>query len=215
MTNLYICYSSFIQVYNPDLSINETIWSYGFGNMRPGDIFIYNANMWIADNQQGLVTRNNNYQYSSIYPNGPYSTDVYSMSSQGNEVWVAPGGRDLSWQNLWKSAKLFAIKDGFWSTVDNSNGTNPAMDTIWDILSVEINPFNHNQVYAGTYTYGLIEINSKTVTNVYNASNSSLQNIGGAVCRTGGVKFDSNGNLWVTNHGVNDILSVRINDGTR
>lgn len=211
---LYICYSSFIQVHNPDLTINERIWTYGFANSRPRDVFKYNAELCIADNQLGLVIRDNEYQYTSIYPNGPYSTDVFSMSSQGNEVWVAPGGRDLGWQNLWKSAKLFVIEDGFWSTLDNSNGTNPALDTIWDIITVEINPFNHNQVYAGTYTYGLIEINNKTVTNVNNASNSSLQNEAGAVCRIGGVKFDSNGNLWVTNSRVNDLLSVRINDGS-
>jgi len=211
---LYICYNSFIQVHNPDLSLDELIWTYGFANSQPKDVFIYNSNLLIADNRHGLVTRDNNYQYTSIYPNGPHSTNVYSMSSQGNEVWVAPGGKDLSWQNIWNKAKLYVIEDGFWSTVDNANGINPAMDTIWDIITVEVNPFNHKQVYAGTYTYGLIEINDKIVTNVYNGSNSSLQNVAGEVCRIGGVKFDSNGNLWVTNSAVNDILSVRINDGS-
>ena len=211
---LYICYNGFVQVQNPDLSINELVWTYGFANSLPRDVFIYNSDLLIADNRQGLVTRDNNFQYTSIYPNGPQSTNVYSMSSQGNEVWVAPGGKDLSWQNIWNKAKLYVIEDGFWSTVDNSKGTNPAMDTIWDIITVEINPFNHKQVYAGTWTYGLIEILDNTVTNVYTNSNSSLQNIAGSVCRIGGVKFDSQGNLWVTNAGVNDILSVRINDGS-
>ncbi|MDB4303162.1 hypothetical protein N9934_00030 [Desulfosarcina sp.] len=210
---LYISYSSLIKMINPDATQNGVIWSYYQTSPRPREIIFYNAEMWIADNQNGLVRRSNDAAYNFIYPNGPYSSDVYSMSSQGGEVWVAPGGKDLSWQNLWKPAQLFIMNDGFWNTLDNSSGTNPSMDTIRDIITVEINPQNTKQVFAGTWYKGLIEVVENTVKNVYDANNSSLQNIGSA-CRVGGVKFDASGNLWATNSNVNDILSVRMNDGT-
>lgn len=211
---LYISYSSQITILNSDITESGTIWSYYGSSPRSREVIVHNNDLWIADNRNGLVRQNADYTYTFIYPNGPYSADAYAMSSQGSEVWVAPGGKDLSWQNIWKSAKLFVMEDGMWTTIDNSDETNPALDTIYDIITVEVNPFNNKQVYAGTWHRGLIEITDGLVTNVYSENNSSLQNISGAQCRTGGLKFDKNGNLWVTNAGVNNILSVRMNDGS-
>jgi hypothetical protein len=212
--SLYVCSYNKIVTINPDITVEESIWTYNPGSPRPRDAILYNADLWIADYRLGLIKQNDYYHYTSIYPNGPYSSDVYNMSSQGGEVWIAPGGKDLSWQNLWKPAKLFVMDDGMWKTLDNSGGENPALSTIYDIITVEINPFNPNQVFAGSWSSGLVEIIDNKVKNVYNESNSSLQNISGNACRIGGLKFDNSGNLWVTNANINNILSVRINDGS-
>jgi len=212
---LYICFNSVVKAFNPDLTEYTAIWSYNPGSPRPRDVALDDSKkLWISDYLQGLVQQLSYNSFENFYPNGPYSSDVFSMDAVGNEVWVAPGGKDLSWQNIWKRSKLFVMKDGFWSTIDNANDNNPSMDTIYDLITVAINPSNTKEVFAGTWSFGLLHLNDGVVKHIYDGSNSTLQYSYANICRIGGVEFDRSGNLWIANAAVNEMLSVRINDGS-
>jgi ligand-binding sensor domain-containing protein len=67
---------------------------------------------------------------------------------------------------------------------------------------------------VATWGYGIIYLEKMQKKAVYNPSNSSLQTIiPGDFCRVYGMAFDKNMNLWVTNSGVSNPISVLSADG--
>jgi hypothetical protein len=63
----------------------------------------------------------------------------------------------------------------------------------------------------------LVELGNYEFKNLYTPLNSSLEyktNEGPPVCKIGGLAFDKAGNLWMTNSGANNILSVMIPEGS-
>ncbi len=168
--------------------------------------------VWIADKFAGLIRNHKTWLYEFFTPNGPYSANVYTMAIDKGDLWVASGGRDVSWGNQWNNEGVFSFVDQNWSYINHSN--TQGMDTILDILSVAINPGNRNQVYAGSWGYGLIEINNGTVTNVYNQDNSTMHTpTASSFLGIAGLFFDEKNNLWITNSRVSHAISVKTNGG--
>lgn len=213
---LYILHDYFINVYDANLERTLNIYTYNnLAGPSPKDLIIDKDIMWIADGKNGLVRRISGSDYTFIYPNGPNTPDVFSMSAAGNNIYAVAGGRDLSWNNLYKRVDIFAFTDEEWNTIDET--VDPSLDTIRDMVSVAINPFDHSQVFAGSWFRGMIELNNQEVKNLYTPENSGLgykSNQGPPVCNVGGVAIDKSGYLWATSSHANEILSVRIPDGT-
>ncbi|MCD4731803.1 MAG: T9SS type A sorting domain-containing protein [Bacteroidales bacterium] len=213
---LYVIHAYFINAYDTNLERTLNIWTYDYkAGPSPRDLIVDNNIIWIADRQNGLVKRVSSNDYTFIYPNGPNTPDVFSMSAAGNNVSVVAGGRNLSWNNIWKRGNISSFTDNEWNTVDET--IEPALDTLLDMVCVAINPFKHSQVFAGSWFRGMVELNNLAIENVYSPENSGLNyttNQGAPVCRVGGLAFDRSGYLWVTSSHANEILSVRIPDGT-
>ncbi|MBN2172567.1 MAG: hypothetical protein JW731_00445 [Bacteroidales bacterium] len=212
---LYSVHSYSIKIYDHALNLLQTVWSYNPIGPNPREIIVDANIMWIADNNNGLIRQNGEYDYTFIYPNGPQDADVFDINIQGGHVWTAAGGRDLSWGNIWKRASVSSFVDGEWSTISNLNY--PALDTIYDMVSVAVDPYDLNRVFAGSWSKGLVEIAGNEISNIYTPENSTLgykTNEGPPVCKAGGLAFDEAGNLWITNSGANDILSVYTREGT-
>jgi len=213
---LYILHSYFINAYDANLERTLNIYTYdNLAGPQPKDLIIDKDIMWIADGKNGLVRRISGNDYTFIYPNGPNTPDVFSMSAAGNDIYAVAGGRDLSWNNLWKKVNIFAFTDDEWNTIDKT--TDESLDTLRDMVSVVVNPFDHSQVFAGSWNRGMIELNNQEVKNLYTPENSGLgykSNQGPPVCNVGGVAIDKSGYLWATSSHANEILSVRIPDGT-
>ena len=213
---LYVIHSYFINAYDTNLERTLNIWTYDYkAGPSPRDLIVDNNIIWIADRQNGLVRRVNSTDYLFIYPNGPNTPDVFNMSAAGNNVYVVAGGRDLSWNNIWKRGSISSFTDNEWNTVDET--IEPALDTLRDMVCVAVNPFKHSQAFAGSWFRGMAELNNMAIENVYSPENSGLSyttNQGAPVCRVGGLAFDRSGYLWVTSSHANEILSVRIPDGT-
>jgi hypothetical protein len=85
-----------------------------------------------------------------------------------------------------------------------------------DVISLAVDPDHSNHFFAGSWGYGLLEVEKFEVKQVYTDINSSLQNIlsSGPYIRIGGIAFDENKNLWITNSEVQEPISVRKPDGT-
>ena len=213
---LYIIHSYFLNAYDANLERTLNIWTYNYlDSPVPRDMIIDNTIMWIADDRNGLVRRISDKDYTFIYPNGPNAPDVFSMSAEGNTVYVVAGGRDLSWNNIWKRVNIFSFIDGEWNTIDDTD--NPELDAIRDMVCVAINPFQHSQIFAGSWFRGMLELKVQDLENIYTPENSGLgykSNQGPPVCNVGGVAFDKSGYLWATSSHANEILSVRIPDGS-
>lgn len=198
------------------LSSNESIqkielpWGLSGNDAIPG-----NPNeIWMADKSSGLVRIANNAetQYNIYRPNGPRTKFVFNLSAHHNQLWVAPSGYKGSFVGSFKDAEAYSFIDETWEY-------NPLTEagSMQDVAQVLINPLDPDEIYLGTWGYGIVKLYKNEVASVYNDNNSTLQNIPGQTSgyiRINGMALDSENNLWVSNLGAPFPLSVKKNDNT-
>lgn len=210
---------NYVGVYDAD-SLLGGIYDFGTGfAIDPYQCIVDLDNLytyWIADNYNGL-TKNYNFNgpSGSYAPNGPNNSEVYAMQMAGEELWVARGDRIETWAQLYKPAEAYHFSSENWSTV--SGKTISALDTMYDLVSVCVDPANKNHVFYGVLGAGLVETINGTLTKHWNEQNSSLQSTGwgpGHWVGVYGMAYDEDGNLWVTNSTAHNPLSVLKTDGT-
>ncbi|MFC2111289.1 two-component regulator propeller domain-containing protein [Bacteroidota bacterium] len=201
-----------IRIYDSTLTNYDHIWTYNPGFPSPQHAIIDKDDLlWIADKNEGLVKNRNIWSSTKIKLNGPQTKNSLTMSLEGNKLWVATGGKDMSWNNLWMIDGVFAFEDEQWTTHNSKN--TPLMDSLRDFMSVAVNPSNPTQVFVGTWGNGIMEFSNGVYKQLYNSSNSSLSS---AISWPGwigvaGITFDQYNNLWATNSGNPNALSARIN----
>ncbi len=213
---LVITFVDGVEVFDTNQTNIYKIWTYNPGYPQPRDAIIDNENSyWVADDIKGIVKNWNTWSFESFQPNGPLTANVINMSVEGSNLWVAPGGLASNWDNLYNRDGLFSFINEEWDTYNKNNV--PALDTIYDIVCVSVNPANPSNAFAGSWSRGILEFNNQALTNIYGESNSTLtsnQPYGSNYrIRIGGICFDKDGNIWVTNSGVNTALNVRKPNG--
>ena len=180
-----------------------------FGSLRPfhGIIDIEN-NLWVADETEGLLLNKESSDKEVFLPNGPMTNKAMTLHFADDKLFVAAGGDSRTWQNLWNNAEVNIFDNGLWSGFTDVNYK--------DVISLAVDPDHSNHIFAGSWGYGLLEIQDLEVKQVYTDANSSLQNIlsSGPYVRLGGIEFDSDKNLWLTNSEVSEPISVKKPDGT-
>ncbi|MFC2118769.1 hypothetical protein ACFLSY_09030, partial [Bacteroidota bacterium] len=206
-----------VNVFDKNLNLIKTIDNYEFDTPSPYyAIFDDSDILWIADNVNGLVRSEDLINFESIYPEGPYDSNIWDIEVSGENLWVAGGGMIGSWNNSWSQSGLSAIIDNKWEVFNYT--TIDEMEDVKDIIKVIIDPQNPNKVYAGSWGYGLLEFENGELQSIYNEDNTNgaLQNIipGSPYVRIAGLAFDSNNNLWITNTGVDNPISVKKADGS-
>jgi ligand-binding sensor domain-containing protein len=163
-----------------------------------------NGDIWIASFGGGLVTDQGGGQWS-IRPNGPSSISVFDMEASHNILHAAQGGVTAIWGNLFRSASLQTFAEQQWTTRSNWEDR--------DLVTLALDPADPMHVYAGSWGWGLVEFTQQGIQR-YNETNSSLQSIiPGKYVRIGGLAFDPDGNLWMTNSNVPEPISVLKPDG--
>lgn len=209
---LHISYNYNCVIYFSPDSILETVWSYNPGNPEPmAALTDEEDKIWIADRSRGLMVHKG-WDNTEIQPNGPGSTDVFSMDCKNGALYVASGSIGPSWGNAWNTHGLYSLIGENWYTLKD---VNPGLDTVFDILTVAIDPSNYNRVYAGSWGNGLLEFNSGILTRIYDATNSPLQRPGSdRWLGIGGLCFDKDNNLWMSNSQSDKLLKVLKSDGT-
>jgi hypothetical protein len=163
-----------------------------------------NGDIWIASFGGGLVTDQGGGQWS-IRPNGPSSISVFDMEASQNILYAVQGGVTAIWGNRFRSASLQTFAEQQWTTRSNWEDR--------DLITLALDPADPTHVYAGSWGWGLVEFTQQGIQR-YNETNSSLQTIiPGKYVRIGGVAFDQDGNLWMTNSNVPEPISVLKPDG--
>ena len=188
-----------------------------FPNSKPQHGFIDAAGiLWIADDNNGLVKSVESWDNKFIYPNGPYSVNVYAMSSLNGRLWAA-GGMVVGniFDNTYSKDGVYLFKDSHWSSF-NRNTDIPLFTTgAYDFISIAIDPSDPDHCFFGSWGVGLFEFNQNGYVANYDPNNSTLNPLPNTnIIRIGGLSFDSNHNLWVCNQGVANPISVRKPDGT-
>ena len=167
---------------------------------NPNDFVVDKNNVvWIADNTRALVRNKREWLYQLIIPTGPHSKYGWAMSLENSKLMVASGGYQPTGANSFIRQGVYEFNDEKWTSYNKSNST--VFDTINDVISIAINPKNTSEVYIGTWGQGLLKMINGKVVQVFDASNSSLEEASNrpGFLGIGGLTFDFDGNLWVSN----------------
>lgn len=213
---LIISYDFVVHYYNDQMQYVDQLFSYGdgLGGPDPNDCWQdENGVYWIADGKKGLVRATGNFDVEIIHPSGPAYPNSFDMDAFGNDVWVVSGGYQSTWSPSGLRNGVYSYTNNSWESYNASNTA--AFDTIRDVVTVEIEPGTGERIYIGSWTKGLLEFTKEGLQNIYNKNNSTLQGNLAAPrwVQISGLAFDDENNLWVANTGVNEVLSVKRNNG--
>lgn len=195
-----------ILLYNTEFIFIDSISRTEIPKLNPFDVIVSNNTFWIADKGKGLVKYNTS-NLEEITPNAPYLPDAFSIDIDNNKVLVAAGSLTPTWGNAFINGAAFSFENERWRTMINYNAK--------DYVSIKIDPYNTDHFYAGSWGGGLVEYRNNELIETYKEENSTLQSTieGSNYYRIGGLVFDSNNNLWVTNSDVENPVSVKKSNG--
>lgn len=171
--------------------------------------------LWVADPKNGLISIGT--QTIQILPDGPADNTIFSLTMNGQDLWLTSGGHTNSWDNLFSQPKFQLNREGKWTVFDKNSFPNP--NKFFDMVCVAADPKNPDHVFAGSWGGGVLEFNAGKFVKRYDNFNSTLQTAipnspEAPYVRIGGMDFDSKGNLWITNSEVAKNISVYQTDGS-
>lgn len=207
---------NFIYIHQKNVGSYAEIKTYPFASEGVGinplsAIIDDDGTIWIADYNYGAIKVSNN-NFEQITPEGPIDNNAFGLHYSNNMLWVASGGYDLAWNPLFNDALIQCKNQNDWSYYNKS--THDVLGKHSDVVQVLSYPGQPNKVLAATWGGGILEFENGDLINEYNSQNSTLKSIQpGYYTRIGGMDFDKNGNLWVSNSEVENVLHVKKADG--
>ena len=199
---------------------NESIQHLNFYTNKTGIISSDGKLYVIVDGlyliQYDLATQTNNY----IGPPGPQGSTSMKMAYSDKNIWIAGGtvfgyATSSGWNSpMYSSNKFYRFNTNEWTNYNNLN--NPIINGAGDFVDVAINP-ETNHAFLANFGTGLIEMSSEGVIANYDTTNTSLRKFNSGFAGynpllVSGVAFDSDNNLWVSNYGAVNPLSVKTKD---
>lgn len=164
--------------------------------------------VWIADYKDALVKLSGEV-FESLFPAGPVDNSVFFLTSNNSDVWVTPGGRTDTWNNSWQAPRFQRFRVGEWTNFSNKEV--PELTGFNDIVCLAVDPTDENHFFVGSWGGGVLEFRNDEFVERYTNLNSPLESAlpqqpNEPFVRIGGLDFDSQGNLWITNtSGTNNI----------
>ncbi|MEI7802950.1 MAG: two-component regulator propeller domain-containing protein, partial [Bacteroidota bacterium] len=145
---------------------------------------------------------------------GPLSQKAADIAVRNGIAYIVAGGVN-DWNYSGEATGYSISYNGYWINFNQYN-SGPPLDTVTDLFKAGINPLT-GETYLCAYKGGLIYLDATgAYQTVYNKLNSTLDGAIGDLSRprASGIGFDSEGNMWVSNYGAVNPLSVQTVDGT-
>lgn len=199
--------------------LDDFIFSNSSRKIIINDSYFDGTLTYIGDEFIGLVKSVNSWSSEVILPTGPIYVDNYSLKSSEGDVWVTGGNlTPASGLNFFSSTGAWRFSEETWTTFNKYTlpGTAFDNDSSYDYTYVAIDPSNPKKVFLSSSSRaGLLELNETGVQQVFNQTNSSLQERNGITnyYELGEGSFDEQGNLWIPNSRAQNPLSVYTTDG--
>ena len=196
-----------IKVYSSYPSDQITIAEYdGYWGYKPNFVSINNEGiLTIADNDLSLMYGQAN-GWTRVKPNSPGSDKAYYVLPTESDLYILAGSRNGWWGNMYYPFSYHKLMDNQWNTVTNSN--------FFDAVRITQSPFYEDEFFVSTWGHGVVAYRDGEVSSNFTPENSTLQTIlNGPFCRIGGIAFDLSNNMWVTNAGVPNPISVYTTQG--
>lgn len=214
---LVVSRSNKVEIYDNNGTLRQSVGDVDWMEMSPNDaIMDKDGRLWVAHKWSSLVTVDRDAtSVQSLGPEGPWSRNAYRVVSFDSTLYLCPGGHRTTYAGVYNAADVFINKGLDWRSLDDSEGI---LNGKMDVCDVAINPRDKRQMMVSSWGSGIIEVKDNNVIGFYDDHNSE-----GAIVRyslgdynvvlTGGVAYDIDGNLWITNSLVDAALAVRYNDG--
>ena len=169
--------------------------------------------LWIADGLNGLLKNFDEWRVRKIMPNGPNNSLVFDIDSKKKDLWLVPGGRNASFNNLFIREPVSRLSsDDTWVVLDGAY-----VDSSIDFSSVEIHPAANNpNIYIASAGRGLFVFNTEgNFVQKLDYSNSPLEESSAqGWTNLTDLEFDGSNNLWMVNEYTDNVLKVFLNNGT-
>ena len=207
-TRLLLAAGGQLFVYDQNISLVKHVKEYGFGSSAIRDaLYDQNGTLWLADRDAGLIYSNDGNTYHGATPAGPYYSTVFSIHAWSGALAITGGGYDASWTPLYSPAMLFLMEEEHWTDFIRYD--------LHDIVRVIPDPVDPTKLFLASWNDGIIVLKDHQIETIYNETNSSLQSIlpGQSLVRVGGMTFDRDHRLWVTNSSVQEPVSFMTPDG--
>ncbi|MCB9262545.1 MAG: hypothetical protein H6607_09240 [Flavobacteriales bacterium] len=171
-------------------------------------ILDHENSLWFGNDFSGLVRRDINGNYSYTQPNGPQRASSFSMTTIGDELWVAGGGISAQGSPVFNKAGWYRFENGLWKSRPNI----PALLGSYDYVTIASNKAG-NEVFMGCHGFGLVHLYNDSLKNIYTEQNSPIRANKGEYNIVDGLAMDEADNLWITNYQTDSSLLMRSNKG--
>lgn len=213
---LLVTTQNYVYAYNDQLINQFTLNNLSDASTRFTCATLKDNLLYIGTQEKGLLTTTpaNTTVFGNITPMGPFRNSIFSIDAFPKGLWAVYGDYNSGYNPY--PLDSFPVskfnEDQIWEEFPYS-GLLGAKSITRSI----INPGNDKEVYFSSFYSGMLKFVDNAATQIYNATNSSLQKIVGQVpddVRVNGADFDKNGNLWMTNSMVSKNLHVLRKDGS-
>ncbi|MDD2488182.1 MAG: two-component regulator propeller domain-containing protein [Bacteroidales bacterium] len=166
-----------------------------------GDAVIVGNNLWLSHQKAGGLIYLNNFESNStaksIFPNGPLSNAVFSITATNEKIYVAPGGRDIQHAPRGFPGNIYHFDGYYWDCLSNFLDYE---NSLKDIIQVSVDPRNPNHLMAASWWNGVIEILDNKIIKIWDSSNTEniLSNPSYGY-RIAGAEYDPSSNLIIAN----------------
>lgn len=183
-----------------------------------------NNTYWLATGTNGLtgirITGDKTYEpivSGLIQPDETPKRNLdYFLTVHQDKLYIAGGDREVN--RLFRPGTLMIYDGKKWFNFNEQDVYKQTGILPMDYTGVTVDPNDPTHYFVSTYGEGLLEFREDRFENLYNDTNSSLEtavnNNQHNYIRIGGTAFDKDGNLWMNNCSVLDILKVLKADGT-
>lgn len=166
--------------------------------------------IWIADYEKGLVKAEGSV-FERYNINSPYGALDGELFFHKKKLYVAGGSINDAWNYQYNGTGFFTYDGNEWK--DYNRFTLPWMDTVLDVITVTVDPRDET-IYAGSFGGGLVELKSTNSFKIYKQNSALNVAIGDPNnYRVGGMAFDLDNNLWISNFAGSNNFLVKKADG--
>ncbi len=196
------------RVFGADGILIKNVNSYNPGTPDIAQAVSDGSDIWIADRSKGLVRGENMTAFTTLNLPGPYTNDVNFMTSSGGRTFIAGGGVDNAWNNIWRTFEVFSYDAGSWHS--------SYIPALQDPMRILPDPSDRTHYWVSSWGHGLLEFKDDSIVQKFDDSNSPLKTIipGRPYSRVCGLAMDNERNIWMTQTGVPGTIKVLRPDKT-
>lgn len=180
--------------------------------LAPRQAVLQQTNLWVADAVTGLWQFNSTNSPKLFQPNSPFSIAEGELAIADELVVAASGAVTNTWINTFTKNGFYSFTKEEW--VNYLAKSIPALDTIYDIITVAIDPTDKS-IWGGSFGGGLFQLKADNSIQLFKKNSpleASLSNSNSY--QVSGLAFDGEKNLWISNYGSANPLAVKKQDGS-
>ncbi|GAB1308229.1 two-component regulator propeller domain-containing protein [Urechidicola sp. KH5] len=219
-TNLSIAVERRAYIYDDQIQLIAEIISNSSSDyyFKLNTVFSENNQFYLGTQEFGILTStiDSSENFLEIHPDGPNSNKAFSINSKNEHLWIVYGGYDNAYTPLNNRLGFSHFNGETWVNTPY-NPDFPAKN----LVHITFDPTNIEKVYLSSWSQGagsrvnesggILVVENDNPIIYWNQSNSGLEEIfpdnpNYVTVRINGSNFDRDGNLWVANAWVDNML---------